>query len=275
MKHIFDLYEDSAIATPGNTMGMGNPMPAADNTPGSEPVAPTAKTKKEKAKKRKIQEGVLGDIDTNLKAGDELIAFVKWFVGQYANKYAKKINVEDAENSLMKCTTVSDGTATIDLKVIEDDYYVKYFEADRLYITADGMKDCPVKTVKYINAKYEIQMNLETADTGNLNVEIYADNGRIYGDINCILSHKIKDSVRFGDIKCDKFRLLDQGTITKVSFGNFSVILEADLADCKNLLTANLNNICRQAVKLSKNYVINELKRTGIISPSIEIVLIK
>lgn len=274
MKHIFDLYEDTACcSTPANTTGMGNPMPAGDGTHGSEPLSPTAKAKKEKAKKRKVQEGVLDDIDMNLKAGDELITFVKWFVEQYAKKYAKKINVEDAENNLMKCTKVSDGTATIDIKIIEDDYYVKYFEADRLYITADGMKDCPVKTVKYINAKYGIQMNLEAADTGDLNVEVYVDNGKSYGDINCVFSHKIKGYVRLGDIKCDRFHMLDQATITRVSFGTFSEMLEIDLADCRNLLTANLNTTCKQTVKLSKKYVANELIRSGFISPSVEILI--
>ena len=272
MKHIFDLYEDSAIASPGNTMGMGNPMPAGDNTPGSEPVAPTAKAKKEKAKK-KVQEGILDDIDTNLAAGDELIKFVNWYVGQYVKKYSKKVDVDEATNCLIKCTTVSNDVATIDIKYIEDDYYLKYFEADRLYIPVDGMKDIPVKTIKYINAKYGVQMNLETADTGDLNVEAYIDNGKTYGDISCVFSHKVKNHVFLGNIKCNRFRMLDQGTIAEVHFGIFSEMLEVDLADCNSLLTANLNTTCKQAVKLSKKFVANELIRSGFISPSVEILI--
>ena len=32
------VYEDGVVATPGNTMGMGNPMAPTDTTPGSEPI---------------------------------------------------------------------------------------------------------------------------------------------------------------------------------------------------------------------------------------------
>jgi hypothetical protein len=42
---------DEECATPGNTMGMGNPMaPGMDGTPGTEPLVTnsTTKTKKEK-----------------------------------------------------------------------------------------------------------------------------------------------------------------------------------------------------------------------------------
>lgn len=45
------LKEMEGGATPGNTMGMGNPMaPGMDGTPGTEPLVTnkTAKTKKEK-----------------------------------------------------------------------------------------------------------------------------------------------------------------------------------------------------------------------------------
>lgn len=44
--------DGGAVATPGNTMGMGNPMPPTDSVPGSEPLV-TAKAKKEKIKRNK------------------------------------------------------------------------------------------------------------------------------------------------------------------------------------------------------------------------------
>ena len=46
------IKEMEGGATPGNTMGMGNPMaPGMDGTPGTEPlVSKTAKFKKEKKK---------------------------------------------------------------------------------------------------------------------------------------------------------------------------------------------------------------------------------
>lgn len=55
MKNLKDYIkemEGGVTATPGNTMGMGNPMtPGMDGTPGTEPlVSKTAKFKKEKKK---------------------------------------------------------------------------------------------------------------------------------------------------------------------------------------------------------------------------------
>ena len=52
MKHLIDiLIEMEGVATPGNTMGMGNPMAPTDSTPGTEPLIGTAKAKREKIKK--------------------------------------------------------------------------------------------------------------------------------------------------------------------------------------------------------------------------------
>lgn len=55
MKTIYEIYEECAgiTATPGNTCGMGNPMPPTDTTPGSEPITAKSKNKKEKLKKKK------------------------------------------------------------------------------------------------------------------------------------------------------------------------------------------------------------------------------
>lgn len=48
------LTEDGcSVATPGNTMGMGNPMSPSGDTVGTEPLIPTAKTKKEKKHDKK------------------------------------------------------------------------------------------------------------------------------------------------------------------------------------------------------------------------------
>ena len=54
MKHLIDiLIEMEGVATPGNKMGMGNPMMPTDSTPGTEPLIGTAKAKREKIKKRR------------------------------------------------------------------------------------------------------------------------------------------------------------------------------------------------------------------------------
>lgn len=68
MKHILDYIEEecAGCATPGNTMGMGNPMPPSEEAPGSEPLC--GKCKKEK-KKKKVTESILDDdLDGNENA---------------------------------------------------------------------------------------------------------------------------------------------------------------------------------------------------------------
>ena len=54
MKRLAEYLKEEC-ATPGNTVGMGNPMPPGEGQPGSEPLV-TAKTKKEKKKHKKSEE---------------------------------------------------------------------------------------------------------------------------------------------------------------------------------------------------------------------------
>ena len=85
MKDLFDIYTNECDgglnATPLNTIGMGNPTPPTDGQMGSEPMC--GKCKKEKSKKKnkihtepEIKEGLLGDMEDNLTAGDNLVKSV-------------------------------------------------------------------------------------------------------------------------------------------------------------------------------------------------------
>lgn len=76
MKHIIEYIEEcgAGCATPGNTMGMGNPMPPTGDQPGTEPITHIAGPKKEKKetskrKKKKVTESILdNDLDINENA---------------------------------------------------------------------------------------------------------------------------------------------------------------------------------------------------------------
>ena len=57
MKTLYSYFEE--LATPMNTMGIGNPMVPTDTTPGTEPIC--AKCKREKRKKKNIKESLLTD----------------------------------------------------------------------------------------------------------------------------------------------------------------------------------------------------------------------
>jgi hypothetical protein len=86
------------VATPGNTMGMGNPMPPMDGEVGSEPIC-TAKCKKEK--KKKIKESLLDDEEV-MKKGEGLIElqkFARW-IYDHQNSKAPRKSVEYIEKHL-------------------------------------------------------------------------------------------------------------------------------------------------------------------------------
>ena len=57
MKSLYEylLKECDGCTTPGNTLGMGNPMVPTAEEPGSEPVIPTHPKKKKKTNKRVVK----------------------------------------------------------------------------------------------------------------------------------------------------------------------------------------------------------------------------
>ena len=76
MKNLIEYIEEcgEGCATPGNTMGMGNPMPPTGDQPGTEPITHIAGPKQEKKetskrKKKKVTESILDDdLDINENA---------------------------------------------------------------------------------------------------------------------------------------------------------------------------------------------------------------
>ena len=76
MKNLIEYIEEcgEGCAAPGNTMGMGNPMPPTGDQPGTEPIIHIAGPKQEKKetskrKKKKVTESILdNDLDINENA---------------------------------------------------------------------------------------------------------------------------------------------------------------------------------------------------------------
>ena len=46
MKSLIDIIKEEGVATPLNTMGVGNPVPPTEGEPGSEPICTNCKKKK-------------------------------------------------------------------------------------------------------------------------------------------------------------------------------------------------------------------------------------
>ena len=91
MKNLIDIMlEMDGCATPGNTMGMGNPLPAGECYPGSEPLDPACKRAKAKKQKKDIKESILDD---NLEDTIDGKLVKEWLV-EYAHWDPKFIDAE-------------------------------------------------------------------------------------------------------------------------------------------------------------------------------------
>ena len=102
MKHIIDFYENEIVATPANTSGMGNPMPATDNAAGSEPLV-GKRCKKAKCKKEKISEASILDIDGTLAESDAAICIVEYVKFLAESKRLEEYTDEEINDIIRYC----------------------------------------------------------------------------------------------------------------------------------------------------------------------------
>ena len=90
------VYEDGVVATPGNTMGMGNPMAPTDTTPGSEPIVVGPRKKRKISKNKictKIKESLLDDDDAFYDPKNDKNLIVDWIKSNY--KITGKLTISD------------------------------------------------------------------------------------------------------------------------------------------------------------------------------------
>ena len=268
MKNLYDIYEDGAIAsTPGNTVGMGNPMLPTAEEPGTEPLV-TAKCKKDKKKCKKVKEGLLDNIDNTIDNLDNndlaVLNFIDYLI---ANKNSKYINWEDDELKkfyLQKISSDKKGTIIID-------YTNKnYWEASALsYIPI--IKDMPVNNIKIINCgKDTIVVKPFIADLSKFNIEIYKDKRIKSGNLTISCEDSHLELIKLCTFKCDEVKLfgssIKQVEINKNTSSSDCNTFELDY--CPNLdeikgSILNINNIV-----LPARYVKKCLCKLGIISNS-------
>ena len=80
------VYEDGVVATPGNTMGMGNPMTPTDTIPGTEPIVVGPHKKRKNTKNKicpKIKESLLDDEDKFYGANSDKKMVESWIRDNY------------------------------------------------------------------------------------------------------------------------------------------------------------------------------------------------
>lgn len=259
MVAIYDIYNtmnEECCATPGNTMGMGNPMPATDTQPGSEPLVPTAKTKTEKKQKRKkdtVKEGILDNMETSLANGDNLMEIIEWYKTQ--RKYAKE-NTDDADiRLLVERIDIENDTLVIDCKGIMNKVVDEFYIKDNL---PNG-----IKNIKVINSKgTTFKVYSFVADMSNINFSIFEDNCRTYGNIIFHVKIKAGNDLTIGDIVCDKFSVASP-TIESIQIGKNSIVLEFHFGQCPKLNDIYGPTRDAQDITVCHNFIKYQLAMNG------------
>lgn len=285
MKNIIDFYEDvSIMAGPGNTLGLGNPMAPTDTEVGSEPLTPCAKKQckgKKKAKKI-IEASILGDIEDTIKAGDDVVEFAQWFIDSAEEGFAlmgnNKFDNDGVLPALAPCiTSPSKGVFIVDiLKIFDSNNKGAVHLCDRIHLTEKALKNMPkgLKTIKIHNFRYgEYQLSCYTNDISKLNIEVYADAGKNYGDIACIFWNKLKNkNIKLGQITCSKFRLGTYAAkIESIMLAKDSTMIEVDLSENDNLTDIYGRFEHAMSVKFPRRLVVRQLASTGIIPHGCEL----
>ena len=281
MKNIIDFYECGINATPANTMGMGNPMPATENTPGSEPLVPAKKCKKAKCKKEKIDEASLLDIEGTIAEGDDAVEFAQWLLNSVIYGFeitGAKSKTADIEDSLSKMATCvlspSKGVYVINIDKLFDAGMTENW--DRLHLTEKSLKELPkkVKTIKIYNFKYgSYQLNCYTHDISKINIEVYADEGKSYGDLQVVFWHKIKNkNVKLGKITCGNFKVGTYSSkIESILLAKDSIMIEVDLSENENLTDIYGRFEHAMSVKFPRQVVARQLASAGVIPHGCEL----
>lgn len=276
MKNLYDIYEDGAItSTPGNTVGMGNPMLPTAEEPGTEPLV-TAKCKKDKKKCKKLKEGLLDNIDNTIDNLDNndvaVLNFIDYLI---ANKNSKYINWDDDELKkfyLQKISSDKKGTIIIDYTIKD------YWEAAALsYIPIT--KNIPVNNIKFINCGNDtINVKPFIADISKFNIEIYnKDKKTCSGKLTISCEDLNFESIKLCKFKCKTFKIFSPSikqleinkNTTSSDCNTFGLEFCPKLEEIKGSIL-NINNIL-----LPFNYMKKILCKIGIISNSSKLSITK
>lgn len=269
---IYDIYgtmgneefNEDCCVTPANTIGMGNPMLPTAEEPGTEPIIPTAKTKTEKKQKKqkvkeRVKESILSDMDNTLQVGDDLVEFADWYATNllvYYNKFDKS----ELMNNLLGMISI-ENKDTVIIDVSKDESTI----GDSLIIKNPNIPG-KIKTLKYINANKKVSANIYVlsyvGNLANMNIEVYRDNGKSYGNLMFKVNKSGGQHAMLGKITCDCLDFEFRGD--SLSINNDSIILELNLKHSYNLtnLYTKLHNVTKASV--CKTLIQRQLSEAGI-----------
>ena len=261
MLGIYDIYEDG-VATPANTTGMGNPQAPQDGECGSEPLCGTAKCKKEKKKKNKdIKEGIFDDKSVAKQKNSMIFKIADFIVSQPEMGIKDNIK-EQVMSAVFNAITLDNVGFSLDIKAFEESS--NYGQLDFLYVPKQGLPDW-FKLNNVYNAKGGYSICTHTGDLSNLNLTVWADDGKSYADLS--VSCKIKtvgESLTLGKIECYRF-MVNAPSIESISFDKDSIMIGAQFGRCSKL--QNIYGFIGHAdsVVFPKNFVKSYMAQHGLV----------
>lgn len=229
-----------------------------------------------------ISEASLLDIEGTMSEGDDIVEFAQWLIDSAEEGYAlignSKFDSEGILPALATCiTSPSKGVFIIDIfKMFDSNNKGVVHLCDRIHLTEKSLKKLPkyVKTIKIYNFKYgDYQLSCYTNDISKLNIEVYADEGKSYGDLACIFWNKLKNkNVKLGQITCSKFRVGTYASkIESIMLTKDSTMIEVDLSENENLTDIYGRFEHAMSVKFPRQLVARQLASAGIIPHGCEL----
>jgi hypothetical protein len=218
------------------------------------------------------------DIEGSIAAGDDVVEFAQWFIDSAEEGFkltGSKFESKDLLPKLATCiSTPSRGVFVIDT--------FKLFDAgcgmicDRIHLTENSLKKLPkgLKTIKVYNFKYgEYQLSCYTNDISKINIEVYVDEGRSYGNLQVLFWNKIKDkNIKLGKIVCSDFKVGPYSSkIESILLAKDSIMIEVDLSDNENLIDVYGRFDHAMSVKFPRQLVARQLASVGIIPHGCEL----
>lgn len=229
-----------------------------------------------------LEASILGDIEDSLNVGDEVVEFAQWLIDSAEEGYAlignTKFDSEGVLPALATCiTSPSKGVFVVDIfKIFDSNNKGVVHLCDRIHLTEKSLKKLPkyIKTIKIYNFRYgDYQLSCYTNDISKLNIEVYSDDGKSYGDLVCIFWNKLKNkNVKLGQITCSKFRLGTYSSkIESIMLAKDSIMIEVDLSENENLTDIYGRFEHAMSVKFPRQVVARQLASTGIIPHGCEL----
>lgn len=228
-----------------------------------------------------LEASILGDIEDTIQSGDDVVEFAQWFLeatieGFSLTDGAKlKIDFDDYLPKLASCVvSPSKGVFVLDIFKMFDSECSKL--CDRIHLTEKALKNMPkgLKAIKIYNFKYgEYQMSCYTHDVSKLNIEVYEDEGRSYGNLVCIFWSKNKNkNVKLGKITCSNFKVGTYASkIESIMIAKDSTMITVDLSENENLTDIYGRFEHAMTVKFPRQLVARQLASAGIIPHGCEL----